>query len=542
MSTKPTYEELEKRVRELESAESELKRILDAPKQEENRYQNLFKHMLHEVHVWELVFDDNGHIKTWKLADANPAALKSWDKKLPEIVGKTTDEIFPDSNATELFMPIVEKIYREGTPHEWESYFPDTDQFLHMISISFGEYFISTGFDITERKRAEKVKETLEFQLRQSQKMEAVGTLAGGIAHDFNNILGIILGNTELAMDDVSDSNPARQNLDEVRKACMRAKDVVRQILSFSRKSKAEQKPLKIATVVAESLRLIRASIPTSIDIRQNISNNMGDIFGDSTQIHQIIINLCTNAAHSMENEGGILEVTLKNIEIDEDTTSQHPELDYGSYVNLRVSDTGDGISPDVIDRIFDPYFTTKDVGKGTGMGLAVVHGIVKSHHGKISVESKAGKGSVFDILFPAVRMGVKDEPTEPQELPTGNERILFVDDEKSMVNLNQQRLERLGYRVIPKTDPSEALEFFRTNPDQIDLIITDMTMPHMTGDKLAQEVLNIRSDMPIILCTGYSERMSEDMAHELGIRKYIEKPIGKETLAMSVRDVLDGK
>jgi CheY-like chemotaxis protein len=321
----------------------------------------------------------------------------------------------------------------------------------------------------------------------------------------------------------------------------MRAKEVVRQILSFSRKSKDEQKQINLASVVTESLKLMRASIPTSIDIRQNISNDMDDILGDPTQIHQIMLNLCTNAAHAMEKEGGILEVTLENIEINENNKPQHPELDYGPHVHLRVSDTGDGIRSEMIDRIFDPYFTTKDVGKGTGMGLAVVHGIVKSHHGEISVESKPGKGTVFNILFPAVQKRAKDEPEKPQELPTGNERILFVDDEASLVNLNQQRLERLGYKVIPKTDPSEALEFFRANPDQIDLIITDMAMPHMTGDKLAQEILNIVPEMPIILCTGYSERVSEDTAQELGIRKYIEKPIERERLAISVREVLDG-
>ena len=382
----------------------------------------------------------------------------------------------------------------------------------------------------------------LQSQLQQSHKMESIGTLAGGIAHDFNNILGIILGNAELVMDDVPEWNRSRQNLDEIRKACLRAKDVVRQILSFSRKSEMEQKPINIATVVTESLKLLRASIPTSIEIRQNIANDVAEMLGDSTQIHQVMINLCTNAAHAMEDDGGTLEVTLESKEIDEDTASQYPELNPGPYVQLLVSDTGGGISPEILDRIFDPYFTTKDVGKGTGLGLSVVHGIVNAHHGRISVESKTGKGTTFNILFPAVKGKTRDEPKEFQELPTGKERILFVDDEESMVNLNQQRLERLGYKVIPKTDPSKALEFFRSNPEQIDLIITDMTMPKMTGDRLAQEILKIRPDMPIILCTGYSQRMSEDKAQELGIRKYIEKPIEMENLARSVREVLDGE
>ena len=395
--------------------------------------------------------------------------------------------------------------------------------------------------NLTDIKELEEERLLSERHLQQMQKLESLGVLAGGIAHDFNNILGIILGNIELAMDDVTDWNPASQNLDEVKKACIRAKDVVRQILSFSRKSEVVQKEINLASVVVESLKLIRVSIPTSIDIRHNISKDINDIFGDPTQIHQIMINLCTNAAHAMENEGGILEVTLRNIEISEDTKSQYSALNYGPHVHLRVSDTGDGISPEMIDRIFDPYFTTKDVGKGSGMGLAVVHGIVKNHHGEISVESETGKGTVFNILFPAVQGHAKDESEDGQEPPTGNERILFVDDEASLVNLNQQRLERLGYKVIPKTDPSEALDFFRTNPDQIDLIITDMAMPHMTGEKLAQEILNIVPEMPIILCTGYSERMSEDRAQELGIRKYIEKPFGRERLAISVREVLDG-
>ena len=236
------------------------------------------------------------------------------------------------------------------------------------------------------------------------------------------------------------------------------------------------------------------------------------------------------------------MEVTMENAEIDEGTASRYPELNPGPCVQLSVSDTGVGIGPEVIDRIFDPYFTTKEVGKGTGLGLSVVHGIVNGHHGRIWVESKAGKGTTFKILFPAVEKQVKEEPEGHQELPTGKERILFVDDEESMVKLYQHRLERLGYKVTTKTDPSEALEFFRINSDQIDLVITDMTMPKMTGDKLAQEMLKIRSDVPIILCTGYSNRVSKESARELGIRKYIEKPIEMEKVARSVREVLDGR
>ncbi|MCF8130722.1 MAG: PAS domain S-box protein [Deltaproteobacteria bacterium] len=398
----------------------------------------------------------------------------------------------------------------------------------------------SSGEDITEQKRVEAEHERLRSQLAQSQKMEAIGTLAGGIAHDFNNILGIILGNAELAMDDVPDSNPARNNLDEVRKACLRGKDVVSQILAFSRKSEFEQKPFNIASVVTESLKLLRASIPTSVDIRPNISNDIEDILGDPTQIHQIMINLCTNAAHAMEDAGGTLEVVLENTELHEEKAYGYTELKPGPYVQLRVSDTGFGMSPEVMERIFDPYFTTKDVGKGTGLGLSVVHGIVNSHKGGISVESEAGKGTTFNLLFPAVERLMPQKPKKLEDLPTGEERILFVDDEESLVSLSHQRLERLGYNVKSTTKPVEALEWFKADPDQFDVIITDMTMPRMNGDRLAVEVLKIRPHMPVIICTGYSERMSAKKADALGVSKYIEKPIDLRNLARSVREVLD--
>ncbi len=412
------------------------------------------------------------------------------------------------------------------------------------VVIDWEDKFATLNFlrNITARKTAEKEREQLRDQLTQAQKMEAIGTLAAGVAHNFNNILAIILGNTELTMADIPGSNLAWQRLEEIRKACLMAKDVIREILSFSRKSKTEQKALHIATVVTESLKFLRASIPTSVDIRQNIPNDTFHIVGDPTQIHQVMINLCINAAHAMEDKEGILEVAVGNTEIDKDTASKDPALHPGFYVQLSVSDTGNGISPEIIDRVFDPFFTTKDEGEGTGLGLSVVHGIVKGHHGRISVKSKPGKGTIFKILFPAIKEKTEGEQKESQKLPTGKESILFVDDEESIVKVNQQLLEGLGYRVTGRTDPFEALEFFRANSQQIDLIITDMTMPKMTGDKLARAILEIRSDMPIILCTGYNEKLAEDNAQELGIRKYVEKPIEKEILARSVREVLDGQ
>lgn len=388
--------------------------------------------------------------------------------------------------------------------------------------------------DITERK-------DLEEQLRQSHKMEAIGTLAGGIAHDFNNMLGIILGNTELAMDDVPEWNPARLNLEEIKTASLRAKDVVRQLLSFARKTDQERKPVKINPIVTGALKLIRSSIPTSIEIRSNIPRDSAIILADPTQINQIMINLCTNAAHAMEEDGGVLEISLDSMTLDE-STAQSYELSPGRYVKLTINDTGHGIDPEIKDRIFDPYFTTREVGEGSGMGLAVVHGIVMNHKGAISVDSEVGKGATFNIFLPIVEREPVPEVAIDEDLPTGKERVLFVDDEESIVKMGAQRLERLGYQVESTTSPLEALDLFRSKPDKFDLVITDLTMPKMTGDKLVKEILNIRLDMPIIICTGFSKKMDREKARAIGASGYLEKPHEKRNLAEMVRKVLDGK
>ena len=399
-----------------------------------------------------------------------------------------------------------------------------------------GEIIGLEGFiiDITNKKE-------LEAHLRQAHKMEAIGTLAGGIAHDFNNILGIILGNTELAMDDVPEWNPARLNLEEVRTACLRAKDVVRQLLSFARKTDQERKPVNINSIITGALKLLRSSIASSIEIRSNIPKGSQTILADPTQINQVMINLCTNAAHAMEKDGGVLEISLDSMTLDE-STAQSYELSPGRYVKLTVNDTGHGIDPEIKNRIFDPYFTTREVGKGSGMGLAVVHGIVTNHDGAISVDSEVGKGTSFSIFFPISEREPVPEPTVDEDLPTGKERILFVDDEESIVKMGNQRLERLGYKVESTTSPIEAVDLFRSKPDQFDLVITDLTMPKMTGDKLVKEILNIRPDVPIIICTGFRKKMDGEKAREIGAAGYLEKPHNKHDLARMVRQVLDGK
>lgn len=401
--------------------------------------------------------------------------------------------------------------------------------------------FQAVGRDITERKVAEQEKQKLEAELRHAQKMEAIGTLAGGIAHEFNNILGIILGNAELAADDIPQWNPAKLNLDQIKTASLRAKDIVQQLLTFSRKREENRRPIDLVLVVEEAVKFLRSSIPTSIEIRSNISNEECIITADPTQIQQIMINLSTNAAHAMEDRGGILQFSLQKLTLSEANGENEPKLEAGRYVVLEVSDTGGGIPAAVVNRIFDPYFTTKEAGKGVGMGLAVVHGIVQSHGGHILVESGREAGTKFKLFFPATDAAMDPAEEQHEDIPRGTERILFVDDDESLAQLGTLQLESLGYHVTAQTNPQKALEMFRSNPDRFDLIITDMTMPGMTGDRLIAEILGIRPNLPAILCTGFSERIDEERALMLGAREYALKPVGRKQLAMIIRKVLDG-
>ena len=393
----------------------------------------------------------------------------------------------------------------------------------------------------TYEELEQRVKE-LEAQLQHACKMVNIGTLSGGIAHNFNNILGIIIGNTEIAMMDIPKWNSAHHNLSEIQKACLQARDVVKQILAFSRQSQQEMKPVKISPIIKDSIKLLRSSIPTTIEIRQNISSKSDTINADPTQIYQILLNLCTNAAHAMRENGGILEVSLENNKLDEEDAARYNDLPPGDYLRLTVSDTGHGIEPDILDRIFDQYFTTKDVDEETGMGLAVINGIVRNHNGEITVYSKPGKGATFHVYFPLAEEEIVEETDTEESVPTGIECILFIDDEKALVNLGRQILGRLGYSVISRTSSSEALELFRKNPNQFDVIVTDMTMPNMTGIDLAKKLMKIRSDIPIILCTGFNEKIDEAKAMEMGISAFVMKPIIMRDIANKIREVLNKK
>jgi len=387
--------------------------------------------------------------------------------------------------------------------------------------------------DITDRL-------ALEEKLRHAHKMEAVGTLAAGIAHDFNNTLGIILGNAELAMDEIPDWSQARDCLRDVRDAALRAREIVRQILTFGRKVESDVRPVSMTTAVADALRVVRSTIPAEVRVVEKLDVQEDVVDADPAQIIQVVQNLCANAVEAMGEGGGILTVGLERVELNAVSAESYPDLSAGAYVALTIDDTGQGIAPEIRDRIFDPYFSTHRRGPGTGMGLAVVHGIITAAGGGINVDSLPDKGTRFSILLPvSKRLAPREEP--PASLQArGGESILLIDDEPFLAKMGKRMLEPLGYHVDARTDPMEALELFRRAPEKIDLVITDMSMPELRGDHLAVEMMGIRPDIPIILCTGHSEVMDEEKALAMGIRAYLLKPYERDALAAVVKRVLE--
>jgi signal transduction histidine kinase len=389
-------------------------------------------------------------------------------------------------------------------------------------------------------KKAEEENRELETMLQQARKMEAIGTLAGGIAHDFNNVLTVIIGYTELALADASRGTRAYDNFQEVLSAGHRGRDLVKQLLTFSRQREHERNPLQISVILKEVLKMLGASMPASIEISKNIQTGSGKVLGDPSQIHQMLMNLFTNTAHALSERGGGLEVSLSDVDIDAGVTAQNPDLKPGPHVRLRVSVSGRGIPPSIMERIFNPYITTKGEVDGTGMGPIVVRGTVKSHGGGIIVHSEPGNKATLDIFFPRIRSEVTSKKELAASLPRGKERILLVDDEQALASLGKQMLERLGYQVIPETSSMEALEAFRAQPDGFDLVISDVIMPSMTGLELAEKLLTVRPDIPIILCSGVGETVTKEKARALGIREFVMKPIVITEIAKIIRNVLD--
>ena len=505
-----------------------------------------------------------------RMAEVSPEifwmATPDWERviyvspALERIIGMPVDEVYRDSRAWLNLVHPEDSNYVSSTIGFGQEHAADVEYDFRIIrkdgamrwvrnrryAIHDAQgnlmYYTGMAEDITERKQAEEDRSIYEARLMRSQKLEAIGTLAGGIAHDFNNILSAIIGYSELAQDELPEDSTVHQNIREVLKAGDRAKDLVKQILTFSRQMETERRPVKVHLIIKEALKLLRSSIPSTITITERTDPSSGTVFADPTQIHQVIMNLCTNAYHAMLSNGGDLTVSLEQLYLDSGFTLKHPPLRDGPHLCLIISDTGCGMDHEAMKRIFDPFFTTKEKGKGTGLGLATVHGIVTDLGGAIFVTSTIGKGSSFEVYLP-VFGEESDELENFIEAPPqgGGESILLVDDEEAILNFSKTMLEQLGYKVKSISSSVEALKIFRTAPDKLDLVITDQTMPGMTGSALATEILTIRPDMPIILMTGYSETITPEGVVAQGIKEYIEKPFTKNIIAAAIHRSLKG-
>ena len=469
-----------------------------------------------------------------------------------DLLGKTDYDLFPEEEANFFTMKDREVLSsREildipeeaiNTHHKGQRIL-STKKIPILDDTGEPQYLLGVSEDITERVGLKEKEKKLEAELRQLHKMDAIGTLAGGIAHDFNNILGVILGYTELVMMEVDRASRIYENLGAVISAGQRAKDLVHQILTFSRKHELELRPLLLPPLIKESVKFLRSSLPSTIEIRQHIDEHCGAIMADATQMHQVIVNLCTNAYHSMREQGGVLELTLNQVVLSPMDLDQFPGMEPGRYLHLSISDTGSGMTREVIERIFEPYFTTKEKGEGTGLGLSVVHGIVTGCGGSIRVSSEIAKGTVFNVFLPMVKVSPLPEKDQlPLPLSQGGERILLVDDERQLVSIMRLMLESLGYSVAAFTDSLEALAHFKEHSLDFDLILSDLTMPKLTGPELASNILKVREDVKILICTGFSERIPKEQVDTLGIRGVLMKPITLLDLATSVRSVLDGQ
>ena len=511
---------------------TERKKDEERLKESEEKYRTSFEGSRDAINIFS---------KDKKILDVNERLVKLSGYSKEELLSMTIDDLYPEAKKDDSKDRIKALLQGEEIPI-FETYLVSKreENIPVEIGISVLEKAYGGNFALQSIVRDITGHKQLEAQLFQSQKIEAIGTLAGGIAHDFNNALSPIIGFTELAINEFPDEIVAKDYLGEVLTAARRAENLVRQILAFSRKDEQVKKPLRIQPIIKEALKLLRSSIPTTIAFNENIEDECGPILCDSTQIHQIMMNLCTNAVQAMGDTGGVLDVKLTRVDLDSRFATLHQSISPGPHVLLTVRDTGQGMPREIIEKIFDPFFTTKDIGNGTGMGLAVVNGIVEGHGGAITAHSEIGKGSTFHVYFPLVEEKEETEEEIEALVPTGNECILCIDDEQSVIKLIKQMLEQLGYKVEARTSSMEALEFFHEGPDRFDLVITDMTMPDMTGDQLAKKMMKIRPDIPIILCTGSSERISEEKAEKMGIQAFLMKPFKMRSLGDTVRTVLD--
>lgn len=491
-------------------------------------------------------FDADGRVLLWNRASEQ---LFGWTTE--EALGKTLDELIHTKEEERAFRDLLLEIERTGRPHG-----PVEVRFRHRdgsegycLSTTFRiqgvdgrRRFVCMDVDVTERKRAERRKEELEEQLRHTQKLEALGTLAGGIAHDFNNILAAIFAYTELAHLDVHDPKETVEHLMELKKAAGRARDLVQQILTFSRRQGQERTPIQLEPVVQEALRFLRSTLPSTIEMDTRVEQDLPRVLGTSIQIHQVILNLCMNAAHAMRTASGRLTVTLDVMTFTPGSMPTSSELRAGRYIRLVVSDTGHGMPPEIQSRIFDPFFTTKPQGEGTGLGLAVVHGIIRDHDGAVRVSSQPGQGTSFEVFLPTLEWAQADARTSIAPCAPGRgERVLFVDDEPGLCLAWQSLLERLGYRVTTHTDPFAALTELGRHDRKFDVVITDLTMPRMTGTELARRMLELQPKLPILLASGFSGGLGRDEARALGLADLLVKPLTPDSLAVALRHAIEG-
>ncbi|MCF8038536.1 MAG: PocR ligand-binding domain-containing protein [Desulfohalobiaceae bacterium] len=515
---------------------TEQKQAEQALQQSKQRFETIFNSQL------DAIFVLNSEIPA-RIEECNTAVHTLFGYQPWELIGKSIDRLHVSEVDQRAFeAALYAAVSREGCLQHFEfsmkrkdgAVFP-TEHTVLELKDETGQRsgWISVVRDVSERKRMEK-------RLQQAQKMEAIGTLAGGIAHDFNNILYPLMGFTELLKEDVPQDSPLHSHIDEILQASMRARDLVKQILAFSRQSEQKYKPIRVQPIVKEALKLLRASLPAEIDIQQDIQSDCGLVVADPTQIHQILMNLATNAYQAMEESGGCLMVGLENIRLEPDSNLQ-PDLAPGAYVRLRVEDTGKGIEEHALDKIFEPYFTTKEVGRGTGLGLSVVQGIVKKSNGDIQITSTPGRGTEIRVYLPVLE-DTRQIRQNDFDLPVlgGTESLLLVDDELPIIKMEQQILERLGYRVTARTGSVEALEAFKADPYAVDLVITDLSMPNMGGLQLCTELKRIRPDIPVVLCTGFSDQINAKKRKNMGIDGFVLKPVVRQEIAAEVRRVLE--
>jgi len=506
----------------------------------EQQYTQLFHNMLDAFAVHELIVDENNNPKDYRFLLVNPAFESMTAHKREDLIGKTVLEILPDIES--YWLDMYRKVALSEGPIQFENYAKTLNRYLEVCAYCPTPGQVACIFrDISRRKIAESEQKDLENQLRQSHKMEALGTLSGGVAHDFNNMLMPIMGYTEMLIDDHEENPETKSSLNEILKAASRAKKLAEQILTFSRRSKMQFLAIDVVKIIEETIPLLRASIPTSIELRQDIENINYQIMGDATQFQQIILNLCTNAFHAMDKDNGWISISLHAKQINELSLWNGENLPAGRYLRLSIADNGHGIDSETQERIFDPYFTTKEKGKGTGLGLSMVLGIVNRFNGGILLQSTPSEGTRFDIFLPLVDLAeMAQTANNNTPIETGAERILLVDDEDAILDIEKKLLLRLGYAVTASNSSLDALALFEKSPDDFDLVVSDLTMPKMSGDQLADAIKEIRPDVPVIICTGYSQEKT-DMLKNSTINATLTKPVLKKELARAVRQVLDG-